>query len=148
MVEIGQFAPDFTLPDQDGKERKLSEFRGKKIILAFYPFDFSPVCTIEFGCFQDDLLSLGKLDAQILGISVDSKYSHKVFAEKLKLNFPLLSDFNREVCKTYDTLRKEGFSDRAYFILDKNGVIRFKHIMPVPKEKLENSVLIEQLKKI
>ena len=81
-------------------------------------------------------------------ISVDSNYSHKVFAEKLKLNFPLLSDFNKEVCKTYGTLRKEGFSDRAYFILDKEGIIRFRHIMDVPKNKLDNSEIFEQLKKL
>jgi len=148
MVETGQEAPDFTLPDQDGNERKLSDFRGKTIILAFYPFDFSPVCTVEFGCFQDDLSKLNDLNAQVLGISVDSKYSHKAFAEKLGLNFPLLSDFNREVCKLYGTLRNEGFSERAYFIIDSKGIVRFKYLMPTPKDKLENEQLIEDLKTI
>ena len=63
IVEIGQTAPDFTLPDQDGNERKLSEFRGKNVLLAFYPFDFSPVCTVEFGCFEQDLSRLNSLNA-------------------------------------------------------------------------------------
>ncbi|MEK6827788.1 MAG: peroxiredoxin [Nanoarchaeota archaeon] len=145
MINVGEEAPDFTLVDQDGKERKLSDFRGKNVILAFYPFDFSPVCTVEFGCFEQDLSKLNDLSAQVLGISVDSKYSHKEFAKKLGLNFPLLSDFNREVCKTYGTLRKEGFSERAYFIIDAEGIVRFKYFMPTPGERIENEQLIEEL---
>ena len=148
MPEIGQHAPDFTLVDQDGNNRKLSDFRRKKVILAFYPFDFSPVCTVEFGCFEQDLNKLNGLDAQVLGISVDSKYCHREFTNKLKLNFPLLSDFNREVCRLYETLRPEGFSNRAYFIIDKQGIVRFKYLMPTPKDRLENNQLIEDLKNL
>ena len=145
MPEIGQEAPDFTLPDQDGKERRLSDFRGKNVIIAFYPFDFSPVCTAEFGCFQDGLSELDNLNAQVLGISVDSKYSHKEFAEKLNLSFPLLSDFSKEVCRLYGTLRPEGFSERAYFLIDKAGTVRFRKIMPNPGERMENEQLINEL---
>ena len=148
MVEIGQEAPDFNLTDQEGNSRKLSDFRGKNVILAFYPFDFSPVCTVEFGCFQDDLSRLNDLNAQVLGISVDSKYSHKEFAKKLDLNFPLLSDFGRDVCKLYGTLKKEGFSERAYFIIDKRRIVRFKYLMSTPKDRLENNQLIEDLKNL
>ena len=148
MVEINEQAPDFILADQDGNERKLSDFRGKNIILAFYPFDFSPVCSAEFGCFKGDLSKLNEFNAQVLGISVDSKYSHKEFADKLGLDFPLLSDFNREICKLYGTLRKEGFSERAYFIIDKEGIVRFKYLMPTPKDRLENEQLIEDLNKL
>ena len=148
MVEVGQEAPDFALVNQDGGETKLSDFRGRNIILAFYPFDFSPVCTVEFGCFQDDLGKLDDLNAQVLGISVDSRYCHKEFADKLKLNFALLSDFNREVCRLYGTLRPEGFSNRAYFIIDSEGIVRFKYLMPTPKDRLENNQLIEDLKNL
>ena len=148
MAEVGDKAPDFTLLNQDGKEIKLRDFKEKNVILAFYPFDFSPVCTVEFGCFQEDLNKLNGFNVQVLGISVDSKHCHKAFAEKLKLNFPLLSDFGREVCKLYGTLREEGFSNRAYFIIDKQGIVRFKYIMPTPKERLENKQLIEALNKI
>ena len=146
MVEIGQHVPDFVLPDQDGKERKLSEFGGKNILLEFYPFDFSTICTKEFGCFQDELSNLNELNVQVLGISVDSRYSHKEFAEKLGLNFPLLSDFSREVCKSYGTLRTEGFSNRAYFLIDKDSIVRYKNIMATPKDMLQNNVLIEEIK--
>ena len=107
MINVGQKAPDFALPDQDGKEVKLSDFKDSNVILAFYPFDFSPVCTVEFGCFRDDLRELSKLNAQVLGISTDSKYCHKEFAQKLGLSFPLLSDFGKEVCKLYGTLRED-----------------------------------------
>ncbi|MBI2541456.1 redoxin domain-containing protein [Candidatus Woesearchaeota archaeon] len=148
MPEINENAPDFTLADQDGKETRLSDFKGKNVILAFYPFDFSPVCTVEFGCFNDDLSKLNELDAQVIGISVDSKHCHKAFAEKLQLNFPLLSDFGKEVCKLYGTLRKEGFSERAYFIIDREGTVRFKYLMPTPKDMLENKQLIEDLKEL
>ncbi|MBI2101015.1 redoxin domain-containing protein [Candidatus Woesearchaeota archaeon] len=148
MVNVGDKAPDFALPDQDGKELKLSDFKDSNVILAFYPFDFSPVCTVEFGCFQDDLSELNDLNAKVLGISVDSKYCHKEFADKLKLNFTLLSDFGKEVCKLYGTLRKEGFSERAYFIIDSQGIVRFKYFMPNPGERLENRHLIWDLKKI
>lgn len=148
MVEIGEPAPDFKLPDQDGKERTLKEFRGKTVILAFYPFDFSPVCTAEFSCFQDDLVKLNNASAQVLGISVDSKWSHKEFAQKLGLNFPLLSDFNMEMCKLYGTLRKEGFSERAYFVIDKDGILRFKQVMANPGMKLENKELLEVLSQV
>jgi len=148
MPEINEPAPDFVLQDQDEKEVKLNDFRGKNIILAFYPFDFSPVCTVEFGCFELDLSKLNNLSAQVLGISVDSKYSHKEFAKQLKLNFPLLSDFNKEVCKLYGTLRPEGFSERAYFLIDKDGIVRFKKIMPTPGERMENEQLINELTRL
>ena len=146
MVNVGERAPDFALPNQDGKDARLSDFKGRNVILAFYPFDFSPVCTVEFGCFQDDLAELNGLNAQVLGISVDSKYSHKEFAAKLGLNFPLLSDFGKDVCRLYGTLRKEGFSERAYFIIDSQGIARFKYLMPTPGERLENKQLIDGLK--
>ena len=148
MVEIGEQAPDFALQDQDGNERRLSEFLGRNLVIAFYPFDFSSVCTTEFDCFQDDLNELNNLGARVIGISVDSKHSHKEFSSKLGLKFPLLSDFGKEVCKLYGTLRHEGFSNRAYFIVDKKGIVRFKYVMPTPKDRLDNKRLIRELKNI
>jgi len=147
-AEVGQKAPDFKLLNQDGQEIELRNFNGMNVVLAFYPFDFSPVCTKEFGCFQDDLNELKNIEAQVFGISVDSKYCHKAFSDKLQLKFPLLSDFSKKVCKLYGTLRPEGFSNRAYFLIDKNRVIRFKKIMEATKDRMENKDLMNELKKL
>ena len=147
-VEVGQEAPDFTLKNQNQEDIKLSDFRGKNILLAFYPFDFSPVCTDEMSCFQIDLQKLRSKNTEVLAISIDSHWSHKAFAGKLNLNYSLLSDFNKEASKKYGVLRKEGFSNRAYFTIDKDGVIRYKKIMDNPGMKLENKELFEALKTI
>src|SRR3989344_6257065 len=108
MPKVGDTAPDFTLKDQNQNNVSLSSFKGKNVLLAFYSFDFSPVCTDEFSCIQKDLAKFNNEDTQVLGISVDSHWSHKAFAEKLNISFHLLSDFSKEVCKAYGVLRKEG----------------------------------------
>ncbi len=148
MVEVGQKAPDFTLKNQNNGGISLDNFKGKNVILAFYPFDFSPVCTDEMSCFQADLNKLKDADTEVIAISVDSHWSHKAFAEKLSLNYNLLSDFNKEVTKLYGVLRLEGFSNRAYFIIDKKGIVKFKKVMDSPGNKLENQELINELRKI
>ncbi len=93
-IAVGTPAPDFTLKDQSQKEVKLSDFKGKKsVVVAFYPLDWSPVCSNEHACFVDDMKRFEQLDAQVLGVSVDSAWSHKAFAEKMHINYPLLADF-------------------------------------------------------
>src|SRR5258708_4852425 len=94
-IAVGQPAPEFTLKDQNQKEIKLSDFAGKRnVVLMFYPLDFSPVCTNEHACFVNDLKQYEKLDAQVLGLSVDSVWAHKAFAEKMGISYPLLADFH------------------------------------------------------
>jgi peroxiredoxin Q/BCP len=100
----GTAAPDFTLPDQNGKSRQLSEWRGKWVVLYFYPKDDTPGCTEEACTFRDDLVQLSALDAQVVGISVDTADSHKAFAEKYHLPFPLLADAKAEVATNYGAL--------------------------------------------
>jgi peroxiredoxin Q/BCP len=100
----GTAAPDFTLPDQNGKSRQLSEWRGKWVVLYFYPKDDTPGCTEEACTFRDDLVQLSALDAQVVGISVDTTDSHKAFAEKYHLPFPLLADAKAEVATNYGAL--------------------------------------------
>src|SRR3989338_4662631 len=101
MVKVGDLAPDFELKDGNQSVVKLSGFRGKKVLLAFFPFAFSPVCTNQLGCFQTDLTKFQESGAQILGISVDSHWSNKAFGDSLKLTFPLLADFDKKTCAAY-----------------------------------------------
>jgi len=145
MLNVGDKAPDFELKDQDGKNVKLSTFHGRKVLLAFFPFAFSPVCTEEMKCFENDLDEFKNKGIEIVGVSVDSGWSNKAFSDKLGLNFPLLSDFNKEVSEKYGVLRPEGFSERAYFVIDEKGVIKFRHVMESPGKKLDNGELLKVL---
>jgi len=100
-INVGQKAPDFTIPDTDLKHRRLRDFLDKNVVLAFYPGAFTAVCTKEMCTFRDSLAKLSDLKAQVVGISVNDPFSNKAFAEASRLNFPLLSDYNREVVKIY-----------------------------------------------
>lgn len=141
-VEVGQKAPDFTLPDADRNPRGLKEFLGKKVILAFYPGAFTPVCTKEMCTFRDSLGNLESLGAQVIGISVDTPFTIKAFAGQNGLTFPLLSDYSREVCRLYDVLLTDfaGLKNltaakRAVFVLDREGVIRYRWISEDPRNE-------------
>ena len=93
-ISVGQAAPDFTLQNQDKQEVKLSDFAGKKkVVIVFYPLDWSPVCTNEHACFVNDMKAFETLDAEVLGVSVDSVWSHKAYAEKMGIKYSLLADF-------------------------------------------------------
>lgn len=139
---VGQKAPDFSLVDTDLKSRSLAEFKGKKLILAFYPAAFTGVCTQELCAFRDNLSQLGNLGAAVLGISVDSPFANKAFAERNQINFPLLSDYGREAISSYDIrfpdlagLKGYTVAKRAVFVLDREGVIRYAWISEDPKKE-------------
>src|SRR5438876_7393718 len=105
VLRIGQRVPDFSLPDADAHERKLSEFLNKdNVVLAFFPFAFSGTCDKEMCTFRDDMSKFAGFGSQVVGISVDSVYTLKIFGQTYNLQFPLLSDFNRKVSKVYDAL--------------------------------------------
>ena len=138
-ADVGQSAPDFTLPDADRQPQTLSGFRGKNVVLAFYPGAFTGVCTTEMCTFRDQMEQFNSLDAQVLGISVDGAFSLKVFSDQNNLNFPLLSDFARQVVNEYDVALEnfagmEGYtaSKRAVVVVDKEGVIRYRWVGPNP----------------
>jgi peroxiredoxin len=138
-IEVGKKAPEFKLYDTDRKERSLSEFSGKNIVLAFYPGAFTGVCTKELCNFRDSLSKFNNVNAQVIGISVDPPFSNKAFADQNKLTFPILSDFNRQVVKTYDVYHDNfvglnGYTaaKRAVFVLDKQGTVRYKWISENP----------------
>ncbi len=123
----GQPAPDFALPDPEKSIIHLSDFRGRaNVLLAFYPFDFSPICEMELPGLQEQLARFRALETVVLGISTDSPYSHRAFAAELGLEFPLLSDFyGKHASAAYGVLRPEGFAERASFIIDKDGILRY-----------------------
>jgi len=139
-IDVGQKAPDFTLLDTNLKPRKLTEFLNKNVVLAFYPGAFTAVCTKEMCTFRDSLTKLNRLNAQVVGISVNDPFSNKAFAEANGLNFPLLSDYNREVVKLYHVEVKDfaglkGYTaaKRSIFIVDKEGILRYKWISDDPR---------------
>ena len=138
-VEVGQQAPEFTLYDNDRQQRSLAEFRGKSVVLAFFPGAFTGVCTTEMCNFRDRMERFNSLNSQVLGISVDGAFAQKEFSDKNNLNFPLLSDFTREVVNKYDVALEnfagmEGYvaSKRAVFVVDKEGVVRYSWTGPNP----------------
>jgi len=126
-IAVGQPAPEFTLKDQNQKDIKLSDLAGKRnIVLIFYPLDFSPICTNEHACFVNELKQFERLDAQLLGLSVDSVWTHKAFAEKMGISYPLLADFHPKgaVAEKFGMYNAErGMTGRAIAIIDKSGKI-------------------------
>ncbi len=136
MIEAGTKAPDFSLPDQDGHQVSLSDFAGRKLVLVFYPLDFSPVCTDQLSLYQEVLSELEAKGAALVGISVDSAYCHAAFREKLNLTIPLLADFNPkgEVSKAYGAwIEGAGISNRALVLIE-DGVVKWSHAAPNPGE--------------
>jgi len=127
-IEVGDIAPDFELEDQNGKKVKLSQYRGKKnVLLAFFPFAFSPVCTNELGDLKEKEEAILKLDTQILASSVDSTWSEKAFAKELGVRFPILGDFRKHVATLYGALYEDkGFARRTIFVIDKQGRVAYK----------------------
>lgn len=135
VIAVGAEAPDFALPSSDvengapGKTYKLSDFRGKKnVVLAFYPLDFSPVCSGEMVCLVDDFEAFKGIDAQVLGVSVDSKWTHRAFADAKKIPFPLLADFHPKgaVADSFGLYHADkGITARATVIIAKDGKVAF-----------------------
>ena len=139
MSMLGKAAPEFTLPNTARKAISLSEYRGKKVILAFYPAAFTGVCEKELCTFRDSLSSLNDLNATVLGISVDAPFSNGAFASKNDINFDLLSDYHRETVQAYgvalnDFAGMNGYiaSKRAVFIVDESGSVVYEWVGPNP----------------
>jgi len=147
-IAVGQPAPDFELENQDKKKIKLSDLKGKKIVLAFYPLDFSPVCTNEHVCFMTDLPQFNAKDATILGISIDSVWAHKAFREAKGITYDLLSDIKREVVQKYDLFVPEAnIGKRATVIVDRNGIVSYFKEQPL-REARDDKDILEALAKI
>jgi peroxiredoxin len=154
VPNIGDRAPDFELPDPDMKPRKLSEFRGKKTILAFFPAAESPVCTAEMCALRDSLDSLRDLGANVVGISVDGPFANKFFVQNRHLNFPVLSDYRREVIRKYGIVMNrlgplEGYdaAKRSVFILDEDGKVIYRWVSDNPLVEPNYDEIKDALKK-
>ena len=134
-AEVGAKAPDFTLPNQDREPVTLSEQLKKgPVVLAFFPAAFSSVCTTEMCNFRDSAADLNKVKATVLGVSVDTFFAQKAWADSMKLNFPLLSDFNKTVVRQYgvvnpDMIGLKDIAKRAVFVIDKSGTVRHREVL-------------------
>jgi glutaredoxin-dependent peroxiredoxin len=134
-VQTGQQAPDFTLFDSDKNEVKLSDLKGSNVLLLFFPLAFTSTCTAELCSIRDNYKIYENLDAKVLGISVDSLFTLDKFRKEQNLNFPLLSDFNKDASNAYDSLYEDfafgmkGVSKRSAFLIDKEGTVRYAQVL-------------------
>ena len=133
-ADVGSKAPDFTLMNQDRQPVTLSAQKGQPVVLAFFPAAFSSVCAKEMCTFRDSLATLNRAKAQVYGLSVDTFFTLKAFADHEKLTFPLLSDFNKQVIREYgvfneDMIGLKGIAKRAVFVIDKDGIVRHREVL-------------------
>ena len=137
IIEPGTPAPDFSLPDQDGNEVSLESLRGKRVVLVFYPSDFSPVCTDQLNVYQEVLGELRERGAEMYGVSVDGAFCHKAFQSHLGVDIPLLADFHPkgEVAKAYGIWAdSHGVAKRALVMIGPDGTVEWAHKSPSPLE--------------
>jgi glutaredoxin-dependent peroxiredoxin len=134
-IQTGQQAPDFSLYDSDKKKVSLSDLKGKNVLLLFFPQAFTGTCTKELCSTRDNIALYDQANAQVIGISVDSVFTLAKYKEDQQLNFPLLSDFNKETSAAYGALYEnfvfdmKGVSKRSAFVLDKNGIVRYAEVL-------------------
>ena len=136
---LGKPAPSITLFDTDKKAVSLSDFKGQNLVVLFFPLAFTGVCTTELCSIRDNIGTYNNANAQVLGISVDSIFTLGKFKEEQKLNFPLLSDFNKNASKSFDVLYEvfpafemQGVSKRSAFVIDKEGVVQYEEVCATP----------------
>jgi peroxiredoxin len=137
LIEPGAKAPDFTLRDQDGEEVSLGDFAGRKLVLAFYPLDFSPVCTDQLSLYQEVLGELEAKGASLVGVSVDSAFCHAAFAKHLNLTMPLLADFHPkgEMSSAYGAYREDrGSTNRSLVLVGEDGIVSWSYASPSSAE--------------
>jgi peroxiredoxin len=148
MIAAGEPAPDFTLRDQDGEKVSLADFKGRKVLLIFYPMDFSPLCSDQLAIYQEVKPEIAAKGVELLGISVDHPYAHKAFQEKLGIDTPLLADFEPkgEVARAYGSyLDGLGFAKRTLVLVDEEGVVAWTYESPSPGEFPGANVIFDAL---
>jgi peroxiredoxin len=148
MIEVGQQAPDFTLRNQEGEKVSLADYRGRKLMLVFYPADFSPVCGDQFSIYQEVKPQIDETGAELVGISVDSAWAHRAFQEKLGFDFTLLSDFEPkgEVSRAYGSyIDRVGTANRTLVLVDEDGKVAWTYEAPNPGEFPGANVIFDAL---
>jgi peroxiredoxin len=153
-IKLGQQAPDFTLYDSDKQQVTLSSYKGKNVLLLFFPQAFTGTCTKELCSTRDNIALYNEANAQVFGISVDSVFTLAKYKEDQKLNFPLLSDFNKSVSKEYDTLYDtfvfdmHGVSKRSAFVLDRQGIVRYAEVLETASDLPDFAAIQKTLKEL
>ncbi|MDO6435092.1 redoxin domain-containing protein [Flavitalea sp. BT771] len=153
-VTVGQQAPAFSLYDSEKKKISLEDFKGKNVLLLFFPQAFTGTCTKELCSTRDNIALYEQVNAQVLAISVDSLFTLARYKDDQQLNFPLLSDFNKEVSKAYDCLYEtfvfdmKGVSKRSAFVLDKNGIVRYAEVLETASDLPDFSTIQKTLSEL
>ncbi|MEZ5078325.1 MAG: redoxin domain-containing protein [Solirubrobacterales bacterium] len=148
MIAVGEDAPAFTLRNQDGEEVSLSDFSGRRVMLVFYPLDFSPVCSDQLSLYQEVKPELAARNLELVGVSVDSAWAHKAFREKLGIDTLLLADFEPkgEVARAYDTyIEGAGIANRTLVLIDEGGKVAWTYESPNPGEYPGANVIFDAL---
>jgi peroxiredoxin len=151
-IQVGDKAPEFTLINTETKPVSLSDYKGSNVVLLFFPLAFTGVCTTELCTMRDDIATYSDLNATILGVSVDSAFTLEKFKAEQNLNFPLLSDFNKDASTAYDSLYEvfpfggmKGVSKRSAFVIDAEGVVRYAEVLASPGDLPNFSAVKETL---
>jgi peroxiredoxin len=146
---VGELAPDFTVPSTSGQQVTLSSLRGRPVLLAFFPLAFSGTCTTELCEMRDHHAQFASRDVTIVPISVDHTYSLKEYKSKYNMQVDLLSDFKRQVSRLYGVMLEDRFySNRAYFLLDAAGVIRWAHVEDSPSNRREDAEILAEIDRL
>ena len=148
MIAVGEPAPDFTLRNQDGEEVSLADFKGRKVLLVFYPLDFSPVCSDQLSIYQEVKPEISEKGVELIGISIDSAYAHKAFQEKLGIDTTLLSDFEPkgEVARAYGSyIDGAGIANRTLVLVDEEAKVAWTYESPNPGEFPGANVIFDAL---
>ncbi|HEU4474790.1 MAG TPA: redoxin domain-containing protein [Gemmatimonadales bacterium] len=147
LPAVGSAAPDFTLPSTSGSDVTLSKLRGRNVLIAFFPLAFTRVCTTEMGSFSEDYGAFADANTEVLPISVDSIPTLREFKAKENISVDLLSDFKREVSRRYGTLLEDRFhSNRAYILIDRDGIVRWTFAEESTGNRRENAELLERIR--
>jgi peroxiredoxin len=137
LISVGETAPEFSLPNHKGEQVSLSDYRGRQVLLAFYPSDFSPVCSDQLSIYQEVKPRFDEAGLEVVGISIDHSWAHRAFRKHMNLDFTLLADFHPkgEVAERYGAyLPDYGTSNRSLVMIDENGVVQWVHESPTPLE--------------